>query len=76
MLHLKHRDVSTLLNSSHFQSDSLYKGAKLVARLKEHNPGFKSSQSDVAKHLLKNVNHQIDFNHLMFLATAQFWKYC
>jgi len=46
----------------------------LITWLKEHNPKFKSSQSDVARHLLAKENHYIDLNHLLVLAITQFSK--
>ena len=43
----------------------------LLARLNEHNPGFKKRKNtDVANHLYQNSDHKIDFAKPKILGTA------
>ena len=58
--------------------DSVYIGQtcrNLGARLDDHNPAANSNQqSDVAKHLLKNPTHFINFNEPEILCSAYNFK--
>ena len=46
----------------------------LEIRIKKHNPKLFKNDTDVSKNLIKNPDHQIDFNNVNFLAHSDNWR--
>ena len=47
---------------------------KLEIKIKEHNARLSKDDTNVSKHLIENLDHQIDFNNINDLAHSHNWR--